>query len=298
MKPHILLVHAAILSVALIYGANYSIMKTVTPTYIEPTGLVIIRVYSAAILFWLIAPREKIAGKKDLMLLALCGLFGIAINQIFFIKGLALTIPINASVIMTSTPIMVLIASSIILKERITGLKLIGILMGFTGAFLLLTGGGIHFGGDTFWGDLMILTNALSYGIYLVIVKPMMVKYQPLTVVKWIFTFGCIYVLPFGIKEFLSIDWQSIPSQQYWALGYIIIFTTLLAYLLNAWALRHISPSIVGYYIYLQPIIATSIAIIFRGDPLTLQTVLFSALIFIGVFLVSWKKKTPKAVSS
>ena len=297
MKPNVLLVHAAIFAVALIYGANYSIMKTVTPIYVEPTGLVIIRVYSAAILFWLLAPKERITDKKDFILLALCGLFGIAINQIFFIKGIALTTPINASVVMTSTPIMVLIASSIILKERITKLKLLGILMGFTGAFLLLTGGGIQFGGDTFWGDIMILTNALSYGTYLVIVKPMMTKYQPLTVVKWIFTFGCIYVLPFGIQEFIAIDWQNIPSQQFWALGYIIIFTTFLAYLLNAWALKHISPNVVGYYIYLQPIIATTIAIIFRGDPLTLQTVLFSSLIFIGVFLVSWKKKTVKLES-
>jgi drug/metabolite transporter (DMT)-like permease len=297
MKPNVLLVHASILAVALIYGANYSIMKTVTPLYVQPTGLVIIRVYSAVILFWLLAPKEQITHKKDFVLLALCALFGIAINQIFFIKGLALTIPINASVIMTSTPIMVLIASSIILKERITGLKLLGILMGFSGAFLLLTGGGIAFGGDTFWGDLMILANALSYGIYLVIVKPMMVKYKPLTVVKWVFTFGCIYVLPFGIQEFIAIDWKEIPSQQFWALGYIIVFTTLLTYLLNAWALKHISPSVVGYYVYLQPIIATSITIIFRGDPLTLQIILFSSLIFIGVFLVSWKNKTLKPVS-
>lgn len=291
MKPNPLLVHAAIFTVALIYGANFSIMKTVTPEYILPTGLVIIRVYSAAILFWLIAPKEKIKENKDLALLAACGLFGIAINQIFFIKGLSLTIPINASVIMTSTPIMVLIASSIILKEKITGMKLLGILLGFTGAFLLLTGGGIRFGGDTFWGDIMILINALSYGIYLVIVKPLMDKYKPLTVVKWIFTFGCIYVLPFGFQEFMAIDWSNIPSENYWAIGYIIIFTTLLAYLLNAWALKHISPSVVGYYIYLQPIIASSIAIIFRGDTLTFNTILFSSLIFIGVFLVSWKKK-------
>ncbi|MGK0388704.1 MAG: drug/metabolite transporter (DMT)-like permease [Maribacter sp.] len=236
----------------------------------------------------------------SLIILAFCALFGIAINQIFFIKGLALTIPINAAVIMTSTPnngACRFVDSSIILKERITGLKLLGILMGFTGAFLLLIGGGIRFGGDMFWGDLMILTNALSYGIYLIIVKPMMVKYHPLPVVKWVFTFGCIYVLPFGSQYFIAIDWKEIPNQQFWALGYIIVFTILLTYLLNAWALKYISPSVVGYYVYLQPIIATSITIIFRGDPLTLQIILFSSLIFIGVFLVSWKNKTLKPVS-
>lgn len=297
MKPAAIFVHGAILTVALIYGANYSIMKTVTPEFILPTGLVIIRVFSATLLFWLITPKEKIESKKDYLTLALCGVFGIALNQIFFIKGLALTIPINASVIMTSTPIMVLIASSIILKERITSLKLLGIALGFTGAFLLLTGGGIHFGGDTFWGDIMILINALSYGMYLVIVKPMLVKYKPLTVVKWIFTFGCFYVLPFGFVEFTSIDWAIIPQQQFYALGYIIVFTTFLTYLLNGWALKYISPSVVGYYIYLQPIIATTIAIIFRGDALTFNTVLFSSLIFIGVFLVSWKKPDKQEVA-
>ncbi len=293
MKPHHLLVHGAILTVALIYGANYSIMKTVTPEYIQPLGLVVIRVVSAAILFWLISPREKIKDKKDYLILALSALFGVALNQIFFIKGLALTVPINASVIMTSTPILVLIATAIILKEKITGLKIVGILLGFLGAFLLLTGGGIRFGGDTFWGDIMILINACAYGVYLVIVKPLMVKYKPTTVVKWIFTFGILYVLPFGWQDFSAIQWQTIPQANYIAIGYIILFTTFLTYLLNGWALKHISPNVVGYYIYLQPIIASAIAILFRNDPLTWQTIMFSSLIFLGVFLVSWKKKKP-----
>ncbi len=289
MKPHPLLVHAAIFTVALIYAANYSIMKTVTPEFIKPFGLVIVRVFSATALFWLITPREIIQ-KGDHFKLALCALFGIAINQMFFIKGLSMTVPLNASVIMTTCPIMVLITSSIILKEKITLLKTIGILLGFTGAFLLFTDGGTKFEGANFWGDICIFINALSYGIYLVIVKPLMEKYSPLTVVKWIFTFGCFYVFPFGIQELWVVDWNDFAGGGFWALGYIIVFTTFMTYLLNGWALKHVSPNVVGYYIYLQPILATSIAIYFRGDPLTPRAVLFSMLIFLGVFLVSRKK--------
>lgn len=285
-------VHAAVFTVALIYGVNYSVMKTITPQYILPLGVVLIRVFSAAVLFWFLAPRnEKIESKKDYGRLALCALFGVALNQIFYVKGLALTLPTNAAVMMTSTPIMVLVVSAFLLGEKITLRKGIGILLGFTGAFLLFSKGGVQFSGDTFLGDIMVLVNALSYGVYLVLVKQLMVKYKPLTVVKWIFTIGLIYVLPFGLADFQAIEWGAFGQNQYAALGFIIVFVTLLTYLLNGWALQHISPSVVGYYIYLQPVIATIVALVFRGDKLTLQTVLFSLLIFAGVFLVSWNPK-------
>ncbi len=290
MKNKPFLVHGAIFTVALIYAANYSIMKTITPSLVQPFGLVVIRVFSAAFLFWIISPKEEII-KKDYFKFSLCALFGIALNQMFFIKGLSMTFPLNASVIMTTCPIMVLLTSSIILKEKITLLKTLGIFLGFTGAFLLFTNGGKDFQGANFLGDIFILLNALSYGIYLVIVKPLMEKYNPLTVIKWIFTFGCFYVFPFGIQDFLDIQWIDFNSNNILAIAYIIIFTTFLTYLLNGWALKHVSPNIVGYYIYLQPILATIIAIYFRGDPLTLQAILFSSLIFIGVFLVSWNSK-------
>ncbi len=294
MKNKALLVHGAVFSVALIYAANYSIMKTVTPEFIKPFGLVIVRVFSATLLFWLITPREVIL-KKDYFKFALCSLFGIAINQMCFIKGLSMTVPLNASVIMTTCPIMVFIASSILIRERITFLKTLGILMGFTGAFLLFTDGGTKFEGANFKGDIMIFINALSYGIYLVIVKPLMEKYNPLTVIKWIFTFGCFYVFPFGIGELTEVDIHAFSRNGYLAIAYIIIFTTFMTYLLNGWALKHISPNVVGYYIYLQPILATAIAVSFRGDPVTIKAILFSLLIFMGVFLVSWKRTpTPR----
>ncbi len=284
-------VHAALLTVALIYGANYSIAKTVTPEFILPFGVIVLRVVGATILFWFIAPKERIENKKDLAYLALCSLFGVAINQLCFFKGLSLTVPVNASVIMTIVPIMVLLATTFLLKERLTQIKLLGIFLGFVGAVMLVTGGGFSFSGDTFLGDIFILINALAYGVYLVIAKPMLDKYKPLTVVKWIFTFGCLFVVPMGYPELRLVEWGMLPSYTYVALAYIIVFTTCLTYLLNAFALKKVSPNIVGYYIYLQPIIATTIAIIFRGDTLTIPTIVFSCLIFLGVYLVSMKRK-------
>ncbi len=289
MKNKTILIHAALLSVAFIYGANYSIAKYIMPDYIQAFAIILMRVLGATILFWIVAPKEKLQSKRDYLYLALCSLFGVAINQLFFFKGLSYTVPINASVIMTTTPIMVLISTAIILKEKITSTKILGIIFGFTGAVLLITNGGFNFNTTTFKGDIMILINALSYGTYLVLAKPIMNKYHPLTIVKWIFTFGCIYVFPFGFFEFQQIDWSIIPTNGFIALGYIIVFTTFFAYLLNAWALKHASPNLVGYYIYLQPIIATIIAIIFRGDALTISVVLFSSLIFVGVYLVGKK---------
>jgi drug/metabolite transporter (DMT)-like permease len=201
-----------------------------------------------------------------------------------------MTAPISASVIMTSSPITVLIVSYFLLKEKITVNKLIGIALGAAGAVLLIGIDGFKLDNDTFVGNLFILINAVSFSIYLVMVKPMMYRYKAITVIKWVFLFGMFMVLPFGLGEFLLVDWSSLPNEAWLSLGYIIIGTTFIAYLLNTWALRFVNPSLVGYYIYLQPVFSTLVAVSFRGDKLTITEAIYSMLIFIGVYLVSVKK--------
>ena len=288
-------VHGALLTVAFIYGTNYSIAK-IAMTTIPPFAIIFCRISGAGLLFWLlhsIASKEKVASKRDYLHLALCALFGVAINQMMFFKGLSMTNPINGSVIMTTTPILVLVISSLLIKERITFTKGIGVLLGAIGAMLLIGGAKFEFASNTVAGDVLILVNAISYGIYLVIVKPLMRKYNALTITKWIFLFGFFMTLPFCWNEFSAVEWESLPLTIWGSLLFIILATTFLAYLLNAWALNFVNPSVVGVYIYLQPIIASSFAVLLGQGELTPQKMLYAGLIFVGVYLVgkSSKKK-------
>lgn len=281
--------HLAILGANVIYGVNYSIAKDVMPEYILPFGFIFCRVLGALLLFSVIGSfiKEKVE-KKDLLKLAVCGLFGVAANQLMFFYGLNLTNPINAGIIMTSNPILVLIASAIILKTRITSNKIIGIILGISGALIiLLFKKGFAFGSDTIIGDTFIFLNALSYGIYLVLVKPLMSKYKPITVIKWVFTFGFLFVLPFGIPQANAIEWSSFNSEIWSKFLFVIIGTTFLAYLFNIYGLKRLSPSTVSTYIYLQPVLAAFFAISVGKDSFTWIKLVSALLIFSGVYLVS-----------
>ena len=283
--------HLALFAVALIYGANYTIAKSVLDDgYIKPLGFILLRIATGILLFALVHRifiRESIK-RKDLPLLVLCGLFGAAINQMFFFMGLEKTTPINASLIMTTTPILVLLISSVMLKERITSRKILGILVGAIGAIILiLYGQQINFNRNGMVGDFMIMINATSYAIYLVLVKYLMKKYHPITVVMWVFVFGAIFAIPFGIGQFNEIEWSSFTSWIWIAVAYVLIFTTFFAYLLNAYALKTVQASTVSIYIYLQPLLATLIAVLVSSDQLVPLKAVSGLLIFIGVYLVS-----------
>ena len=285
-------IHGSLLLVTLIYGANYTIAKFVMPDYLQPFGLIVFRIACATTMFWIlsgIVGIEKIKSRKDYLLLLTCAAFGVAANQLLFFKGLSLTNPINGSVIMTTSPIIVVLVAYLLGKERITVVRVIGILAGATGAFLLLTKDGVSLTEGTFLGDLFILMNGMCYAMYLVLVKPLMTKYKAITVIKWVFLFGGILAFPFGISELTEVVWAEIPAFIWACIAFIIIAATFTVYLLNVWALKFVDSSVVGSYIYLQPVFATLIAVIFRGDQLSLTTFIYSLLIMSGVYLVSKK---------
>lgn len=286
--------HAAILGANVIYGVNYSVAKDVMPAYIQPFGFIFCRVLGALSLFWLLSmlmKKQKVE-KNDFIRLFFCGVFGVAANQLMFFYGLNLTSPINAAIIMTSNPILVLVFSAFLIKEKITARKLFGIGIGITGALgLILYKNSVSLGGDGWKGDLFIFLNATSYAIYLVLVKPLMQKYKPITVIKYIFLFGFLIVIPFGFQEFQQIDWTSFTSSIWLAFLFVVIGTTFLAYLFNIFGLQTLNPSVVSTYIYSQPLIATFIAILMQKDEISLEKVIAAILIFIGVYLVSSKPK-------
>ena len=259
------------------------------PAYIQPFGFIFYRVLGALMLFALVASfyKEKIA-KKDMLLLAVCGFFGVGLNQLTFFYGLNLTNPINAGIIMVSNPIMVLLASAFILKTRITYLKIVGLILGISGALIiLLFKKGFSFGSDTIVGDSFILLNSASYAVYLVLVKPLMSKYKPITVITWVFGFGFLFVMPFGFSEISEIDWSSFTPDIWWKFGFVIIATTFLTYLFNIYGLQRLNPSVVSTYIYLQPLIAALFAISLGKDSFTWIKFVAAVLIFSGVYLVS-----------
>lgn len=285
-------VHGTLLFVGLIYGATYSIAKIAMPDLIKPFGFILVRVISATLIFWLftaVKGGEAIRYRRDYIRLMACALFGIAINQLIFFKGLSMTSSISASIIMTSNPIIVLVASWLILKDPVTKLKVAGIILGSTGAVMLILRNEVQWEAGSFLGDLLILLNAASYGIYLVLVKPLMARYSAITIIKWVFLFGLIIIIPFGTGELLSVNWYDMPMKGWASILYIILFTTILAYLLNVWALKFVNPMVVSYYIYLQPLFATTIALFFLKEQPDMRMAIYAAMIFVGVFLVSRK---------
>ncbi len=226
--------------------------------------------------------------------MALSAVFGVAINQIMFFEGLNLTTPINASIIMVGVPIAVLIFSQLINKEKITLSKAIGILFGTAGAvILILNSGTIDLKPGNFLGNMLIVINATSYALYLVLIKPLMKIYRPLTVMRWVFLFGFVYVFIFTFPVAKQSDWSIIPLNIWISIGYVVLFTTILAYFLNNYSLTKISPAANSSFIYLQPIFAAVIALAFSKDELTFLEVFAALLIFVGVYFVI-RKNGPK----
>ncbi|WP_308991449.1 DMT family transporter [Mariniflexile litorale] len=293
--------HLALLGANIIYGANYIIAKGIMPNKIGPTAFVFIRLSCCVLLFWtikLLFVKEKVE-KKDLLMLALCGLFGGAANQLLFFHGINLTSPIDASIITTTTPVIVLIFSYLILKERITQNKLLGITLGAIGAIFLIVYGNKAIGTSSFTGNLFVLLNACSYGLYLVLAKTLMKKYHAITVVSWIFLFGFLYVFPFGVSDFLNTNFEAFTTSTYLTIGYVVLFTTFFAYLFNIYALNHLAPSVTSSYVYLQPVVSfilvSVLAFVFMqsqyGQDINLIKILSCLLVAVGVYLISKPQK-------
>lgn len=280
--------------VSLIYGVTFTVAKDVMPQYIDAYGFILIRVGGSVLLFWLIwlfMPKEKIA-LNDFPRIIAAALFGVAINMLTFFKGLSLTSPISASVIMVTTPIIVLVLSAILLKERMRKRKVFGIVLGLVGTAFLILYEPKSKGSATnaTLGNFLVFVNAASYGLYLIIVKELMNKYNAFTFVKWIYLFGFLMVLPFGWSQFEVVDWAVVPTAIYWKISFVVVFSTFLTYLLNLLSMKELKATTVAVFIYLQPVFASIFAIGLGKDELGLVKIGAAVLIFTGVYLVTQKK--------
>ena len=275
----------------LIYGVTYTIAKDVMPNYIKPYGFILLRVSSATLIFWtvgLFTKQQKIE-KSDYKKILIASFFGITINMLSFFKGLSLTSPISASVMMVTSPIMVLIFSSILIRKPIGKQRILGVFIGLVGAIFLITLGNSSTENSTnsAFGNFLVFLNAASYGLYLVLAKDLVKKYNPIVFIKWLYLFGLIFVIPFGYSELTAVIWEEIPTNIYWNISFVLLFTTCITYLFNLYGLSKLKPTTVSVFIYLQPVIATIYALIVGSDSLNFVKLCATLLIFLGVYLVT-----------
>jgi drug/metabolite transporter (DMT)-like permease len=286
----------AALGATTIYGLNHTIAKEVMPTYIQGFGFVQVRLLGAAILFWLVSlfiPQQKI-DRADVPKMLLCALLGMVVNMLCFFKGIELSTPINSAVLITITPILVFVFSAILIKERLLIPRVVGVVLGFIGALVLIVfGNEIRQDAPNIpLGNALFVVNASSFGLYLVLVKSLSAKYTTVHLLKWLFLFGFIMALPISYPEFSQVNWTDLPYEAVWRFAFVVIGTTFMTYLLNVYALKQLKASTVGVFTYLQPLIGIAYAIMVGADGLTAYKLGTGSVVLLGVYLVTKRYKS------
>jgi drug/metabolite transporter (DMT)-like permease len=296
MDKRILALIAAIVATS-IFGFNHTIAKELMPNVLSPNALLYSRVLGAAICFWFVSlftKREKVE-IKDFKLIIICAIFGMGLNMITALNGLYNSTPINSSIITTLAPIFIFLISVILLKEKISKRKYAGVFIGFIGTLtlILLNEKSLENAPNINLGNFYLFINSISYALYFVLVKPLTEKYNMITIMKWLFLFSLFINMPFGLVEFMQVEWVEINNTSFIKIFYVVFCTTFLVYLLNLYALKNLKATTVGMFIYLQPVIGILFAIYRGADKLTVPDISSVLLVFTGVYLVS--KKTTKA---
>ncbi len=288
-------VHLALFTVSLLYAILFSWAGQIMPNHLSSEAFVWLRIAFATTLFHLISffgGRDSVDWKKHWKEFAICGFFGTSANMYLFFKGLENTYPINGAVLMLFTPLFVGIFDHLRLKKWPNGIFTISILIAATSCYLLITSNGAKFSQKTMWGDIWVAINAILYAVYLVRVKNLTKHYKPITINKWTFSFGLLFITPIGLHSVITTSFSSIPADIWTKIAYILFFTSFLVYLLNAFAVQKAGPTLAGLYIYLQPILATFIAFLLNTDEINLQKVLLMALVLFATFVAT--RYTPK----
>lgn len=284
--------HSAMLIVNVFFGINMAISKDLLGGTISPMGLNALRFIFGCVAFWLVSIfyKERVTN-KDLVFLFFGSLLGLLANQIFFIQGLARTSPINASIICTSVPILTMLFSAMILKEPITWIKALGVLVGASGAiFLIYSSQNEPLGTSSLPGDLLCFGSCLSYALFLVLTKPISQKYAPITTMKWMFLFAVILFLPFRFSDILSIDFSAFSNKNYASLSFVLVCATFIPYLLIPFGQKRLRPTTMAMYNYVQPLVASALAVYAGQDHFTLTKGVAAILVFLGVYIVTRSK--------
>ncbi|MDL2212799.1 DMT family transporter [Bacteroides sp. OttesenSCG-928-E20] len=285
--------HAAVLIANVLWGLNAPISKSVLAEF-TALSVTTFRMLGAAICFLILSfflPREHIP-PKDMLRLFFASVFGIVFNQGMFILGLSLTSPIDSSIIATTSPIVTMIIAAIYLKEPVTHKKVMGIFLGAIGALILIFGSqpSAMGGSSSILGNAFCLIGQFSFAIYLTVFKDLIQKYSPVTINKWLFIYASLCFIPVSYSDMVSIDFATIPMDIVWQLLYVVLAATFLTYILIVVGQRLLRPTIVSMYNYVQPIVATILAVIWGMDTFGITKGLAIGLVFLGVYVVTQSK--------
>ena len=287
--------HGSMLGANVMWGLMSPMAKFVmVGGAVTPLVVTDLRITGAMVLFWIASffqKPERVA-PKDLLKLLGASLLAIVFNQGCFIFGVGMTSPVDASIITTSMPLLAMVLAAIYLKEPITGKKVLGIAVGATGALLLILGShqvseakaaGNHY----IWGDLLVLLAQFSYALYFVLFKNFVNKYSLITIMKWMFTYAFICALPFSYNDLLHTEWKSLQNTEIGALVFIVVGSTFVSYVLIVIGQKNLRPTVAGMYNYVQPLVASIVAVCWGMDTFNFVKIISVALIFGGVYLVT-----------
>ena len=285
--------HIALFSANIIFGMNTPISRTLMPEILSPYTLTFFRLAGGMLLFWIISlfvKKEKVPA-KDVLLLFFASLFSLILNQLPYFVGLSMTSPIDASIVVTMLPILTMILAAIFIKEPITLMKAIGVLVGASGALLLVFNSPVVTDGHSnFWGNIIVFGAVTSFAIYLTVFKNLITRYSPITVMKWMFLFGTIVGFPFCYEPLMATDFSLLTSGTFWRIGYMVIFATFFGYLLIPIGQKVLRPTTLSMYNYIQPIVASLLAVFIGIDTFGYEQALSGLLVFSGVYIVTQSK--------
>ena len=245
------------------------------------------------VVFQLVRGRFWLIEKGDYWRLAVLSLFGVTFNQLLFITGLSLTKASNASLLAVTIPIFALAVGSVSGAEKLRRIKVIGIALAAIGVVIIINPQNASFSPENTFGDVLIILNSLSFGIYVATSKAVITRNGAFRSMMWVFLFAAIICVPLGVWSLSSIDTANVDAFVWLLVLHIAIVATAAPYLLNAWAIARVNPSTVAVFIYLQPLIGFLLAVAFLGERIEATFLIAAILIFAGVFLASRKYIPP-----
>ncbi len=252
------------------------------------------RLCGAAALFWLISPMvpQQVIDKEDRKHLIIMSLCGMGINQFCYVIGVQHTSPTNACVITTSTPVFTFVLSALFLHAAVTTRKIGGLLIAATGAIILITGSQMQGGrSGSAWGDAICLFSQFSASCYFVFFSGIIKKYHPVILMRWLFLISAVLTLPLWVYEVCTLPWTDLGMAEIAGSAYVVLFGSFISYLLMIVGQRHLEPSTVAAYNYIQPVIAATVGILLGVDILTWQKVAAVLCIAAGVVFISRKSE-------
>lgn len=285
--------HIALFVANLVFGLNTIVSRSLMPDILSPYTLTFSRLAGGMLLFWiasLFVKSEKVP-PKDIFMFFLASIFSLVLNQLPYFVGLSITSPIDASIVVTTLPIITMILAAIFIKEPITLMKFVGVIVGLSGALLLvLTSKHTHVGESNFWGNVIVLSAVFAFAIYLTAFKKLIMRYSAITVMKWMFLFGTIMCFPFCWPYLQVTDYASLSENTYWRIGFVVVLGTFFTYMLIPIGQKVLRPTTFSMYNYLQPIVASMVAVAIGMDTFGVEKALSAVLVFSGVYIVTQSK--------